>query len=128
MPKFRTVFPPVTAPFTIGHTDRILSVGSCFAEHIPRQMERLQFPVLRNPFGIVYNPVSVLGALEWLTDTAPFPESHLVEYGGLWHSFDHHGAFSRPEKSEALAAIQSSLERGRAFWAKTTTLLITFGT
>jgi hypothetical protein len=38
--------------------------GSCFAEHISQKLDRYKYNVLTNPFGIVYNPVSIARCIE----------------------------------------------------------------
>lgn len=45
-------------------TDRILFVGSCFAENIGRRFVDNQFDAVVNPYGTMYNPASVLHSVE----------------------------------------------------------------
>ena len=47
----------------VSHADRILLMGSCFAENIGRQLMDAGFQLDLNPFGILYNPLSVSSAL-----------------------------------------------------------------
>ena len=57
---------PVDVPspsWRIQPTDRILCVGSCFAGHIGRRFQADHFRAVVNPFGVMYNPVSVLHTL-----------------------------------------------------------------
>ena len=57
---------PVDVPspsWRILPTDRILCVGSCFAGHIGRRFQADHFRAVVNPFGVMYNPVSVLHTL-----------------------------------------------------------------
>ncbi len=91
-------------------------------------MERWKFPTLANPFGIVYNPVSLAKSLDFLLSGKVFSESDLFENAGLWHSFAHHGSFSQPDKSAALEQINRSLSDANRFLLETNRLVVTLGT
>ena len=45
--------------FKINPTDKLLFVGSCFAENIGRRFVDNQFDAIVNPYGTMYNPASV---------------------------------------------------------------------
>ncbi len=128
MQSFRTVFPPSRSGVSISHTDRTLCIGSCFAEQMGGRLERLKFPTLVNPFGIVFNPISIGKSLGRLLSGEPFGEADLLENQGLWHSFEHHGSFSSPDKSLALHAINQSFSRAKSFLGNTNRLVVTLGT
>ncbi|MEO1415459.1 MAG: GSCFA domain-containing protein [Bacteroidota bacterium] len=89
------LFPILQSPF-ISHTDKILTLGSCFADMIGNQLARHKFDVLHNPLGIAYNPLSLfrmleigLGTIAVTWDQAP--------HGNYWHSFDLHSQFVHPD-------------------------------
>jgi len=92
------------------------------------KLDQLKFNVTANPFGIIYNPVSVSGVLEKLLSPDRFAEDDLFEHLGLWHSFAHHGRFSHPDKTLALANINSALSASKLFLEKTARLVLTLGT
>ena len=50
--------------FKINPTDKLLFVGSCFAENIGRRFVDNQFDAVVNPYGTMYNPASVLHTVE----------------------------------------------------------------
>jgi hypothetical protein len=128
MIPFRTILPPLQSGLRFSHNDSILCTGSCFAEHIGGRLGRWKFPVLANPFGIVYNPVSLAESLDFLLSDQDFSEKDLFENAGLWHSFAHHGSFSHPEKTAALDRISCSLSGAKAFLSTTNRLIVTLGT
>ena len=47
------------ADFKIDYRSSLMFVGSCFADNISRQWANLKFNVLSNPFGTIYNPLSI---------------------------------------------------------------------
>lgn len=135
MQPFRTVFPSFRSLISIAHTDRVLCIGSCFAEQMGSRLERLKFPTLVNPFGIVFNPVSIGKSLERLLapvgmnpSESLFTDADLVKHQGLWHSLEHHGRFSQPDRAVALEGINHSFSTAKAFLKNANRLVVTLGT
>ena len=64
---FRTIVPLPEAPFRIGAAERVLCIGSCFADEIGRRFQDDHFPTVANPFGVMYNPASVLHSVTKVT-------------------------------------------------------------
>ncbi len=127
-PVFRTVMPPMSYPFAIAHQDGLLSVGSCFTEHIGVRLSDFKFTNTLNPFGIIYNPISLANSLAYLVGESLFEHTDLFDYQGLWHSFAHHGRFSHPDRTQALAGMNASLHTARAALPSVNRLLLTLGT
>ena len=50
--------------FRIEPGDRILTVGSCFADHLGKKFRDEAFPADVNPYGVMYNPASILHTVE----------------------------------------------------------------
>ena len=59
--------------FKINPTNKLLFVGSCFAENIGRRFVENQFDAIVNPYGTMYNPASVLHTVE---RCSPSPRPH----------------------------------------------------
>ncbi len=58
---------PVTIPqpkFDIPPFERILLVGSCFAQNMGKRFVDAQFRATVNPYGVMYNPASILHTVE----------------------------------------------------------------
>lgn len=120
--KLQTIVDIQPSAWKIGYEDRILMVGSCFSDEIGAQMQERYLNVTCNPFGTLYNPLSIAQALT-MTDT---PE--LIEHDGLWHSMAHHGAFSRATKEEAEQAVRASIETMQKALKEASVVIVTFGT
>lgn len=58
--EFRTRVEIGPPDFTIEPMEPMLFVGSCFADSIGQRFREERFPVTVNPYGVMYNPVSVL--------------------------------------------------------------------
>ena len=50
--------------FRIGPCERMLFVGSCFADKIGARFREEGFPVIVNPYGTMYNPASIFHTME----------------------------------------------------------------
>ena len=62
--EFRTKIDIERSASQIAPCARMLFVGSCFADSIGKRFEEERFPVTVNPFGTMYNPVSVWHTVE----------------------------------------------------------------
>lgn len=69
--KFRTEIDIAPLGVKIGYGNRILALGSCFAEHIAGTARRTRFRIVTNPTGILFNPLSIAAALRSYADEAP---------------------------------------------------------
>ena len=120
--KLQTIVDIAPSKWKIGYEDRILLLGSCFSDEIGEQMSQRYLQVTSNPFGTLYNPLSIAQALN-MTEV---PE--LVEHEGLWHSMAHHGSFSRAAKEDAQEAVSASIETMQKALKEASVVIVTFGT
>jgi hypothetical protein len=81
-----------------------------------------------NPFGVVYNPISVKRSLEILLDEKVYEAKDLDYFNGLWYSWDHHSSFSNPDQQKALQKINAGIAVGAAQLKKASFILFTYGT
>lgn len=128
MSQFRTVLPIPKSDIQINHQDNILGIGSCFVENIGHLLINYKFPCLLNPFGILYNPISIQQSIELLLSEESYTQEKLVENKEIWYSFEHHGSFSHPKPVQALKQINESLTQARTHLKTTKVILITLGT
>lgn len=112
----------------IKHSDIIMIMGSCFAENIGNKLSDNKFRCDRNPFGILYNPMSIYEALSCILENKKYTDTDLMESGGKWFSLMHHGAFSSASKEECLNNINIRISEGHENLKKADWLIITFGT
>ena len=125
--------PVLVAPLPVQFSldDRIMVLGSCFADSIGSRLSAAGFQVCVNPFGTLYNPVSVFNSVARLSSGHAFAEADCVEMGagaGLVCSWSHHTSFARPTAKEFLSGANSALAKASEFWKSANKLLITLGT
>ena len=106
----------------IGYGDKILLLGSCFADNIGAKFSEHYFQATVNPFGTLYNPASIAAAITNVGN------SQLVEHNGLWHSMMHHGAFSGKDQEEVLTRCEQSRALQQRALMEASTVVVTFGT
>lgn len=129
--KLQTPVETGRSAVSISLKDRIFVLGSCFADNIGGKMVDLGFDVCVNPFGTLYNPVSICNSVARLTSGIPFSESECVQMGagaGLVCSFSHHTTFARRTEDEFLNVANASLKEASLWWKAATKVIITLGT
>ena len=95
---------------TIDYQDPLLFMGSCFSVNIHTKLHKLKFNTISNPFGIVYNPISLSNQLNRIVYNTKYELKDLQFHNERWFSFDHHSDFSFTSKTDCLSAINDSLE------------------
>lgn len=126
--KFQTIIDIPLYQWKTGYSEKNIFMGSCFTENVGNRMADLKFGTDINPFGILYNPVSISNGLRFLLENKEFTEADLIEADGLWHSFYHHGRFSCAEKQQTIDTINYRIKSSSEILRKAGFLFITFGT
>lgn len=114
----------------IEHTNRIMSLGSCFSENIGQRLIEAKFLCDMNPFGALYNPFSIAKALREILDNRVYKHSdpELFFSYGQWHSYMHHSCFSTETESACIELINNRLQQASKILTSLDILLLTFGT
>ena len=120
--KLQTLVDIPASPWKIGYEDHILMIGSCFSDEIGAQMQQRYLHVTCNPFGTLYNPISIANAINM--DAVP----ELIEHDGLLHSMAHHGSFSRANREETEQAVRNSIDALQKAMNEASVVIVTFGT
>ena len=110
--EFRTkVELPAKGP-KIQHTDRLMIWGSCFSEHIGNLLAAHKFNCDVNPFGVLYNPMSIATSIQCLLKKVLYQKEDLREEQGGWYSLMHHSTFSSHEAEDCLQKINQRIAQG----------------
>jgi len=107
----------------------VLTVGSCFAEVLGRQMADYKLPVLNNPFGTLFNPYSIAKLLTLALENAPPHEDLYVQNAdGIWQHYDFHSSFWADSREALEQQLMAALTQVREFLNSSEVLVVTFGT
>lgn len=115
-------------PWKMDYSKSMMFFGSCFSENMGQKLLDMKFNVDLNPFGILYNPVSIANSLKILLENRVFTKADLFQDQGLWSSFYHHSRFSDVDLDVSLEKINDRISFSRESLLKADSLLITFGT
>ena len=116
---------------SISYKDKIMMLGSCFSDNIGQQMEGLGFDICVNPFGTLYNPLSILSSIEKLANGYTFDDQDCIQIGAgdeRWCSFCHHTSFARADKTEFIEHANKALKDAAEFFRSCNKVVITLGT
>ena len=79
--EFRTPVTITLAPFAIEPRERMLFVGSCFADNIGRRFVEDKFRATVNPYGVMYNPASIMHTVKRWTGELVAAQSEASDSG-----------------------------------------------
>ena len=127
MDSFRTII-PIQKELDINHSNKVMMFGSCFTENIGQKLIDHKFSVSCNPLGILFNPISILQAINRIVDNKKVTEQELFEHEGVWNSFSFHSQFAQLSVSEYLANINPIIDASHQFIKSCDFLFITLGT
>ena len=131
MMKLQTPVADEPCKVGISYEDKIMMLGSCFTDNIGRQLVDYGFDVCVNPFGTLYNPVSILRSVERLISGTPFTAEDCVQIGAgdtRWCSFSHHTSFARASREEFLEHANMALKAAHEHFLSCSKVIITLGT
>ncbi|MDY4431832.1 MAG: GSCFA domain-containing protein, partial [Prevotella sp.] len=117
-------------PMTLQPSDRLMMLGSCFAQHVGEELSHALPPtdIDVNPFGVLYNPLSIAGAVGSLLSVAP-PVGHIFHGAdGVFHSWLHTSRFSARTEAECRERITLRHAAARGLLQSASLLCVTFGT
>ena len=129
--KLMTPVADVPCKVGISYNDKIMMLGSCFSDNIGGQLKDFGFDVCVNPFGTLYNPLSILQSVRMLLGDSIFGPEDCVEIGAgdsRICSFSHHTSFARTSEEEFLVHANGALSEAREFFKECDKVIITLGT
>jgi len=126
--KFRTELKKQDYPFRIKHMNKLMFLGSCFSDEISMKFRLEGFDILSNPFGTLYNPVSICNSLEDIIEARQISANALVKHDSVWVSLQHNTAFRNTDPGKLLKQINDQTNVAHHFLKNTNYLFITLGT
>lgn len=112
----------------ISYSSKVMMIGSCFASNMGERMCRLKFDVMVNPYGVLYNPLSISAALLEIVADKVYSDDDLIFFDGRYHSMMHHSSFSGDDSAVVLSNINAALQQAHDCLLQADWLILTFGT
>jgi GSCFA family protein len=126
--KFRTPLAPIDTSNKIDLAQPLLAIGSCFAESIGDKLNDNKFDALINPFGTIFDPLSITRLLNRsLDDKTPDPETYILSQG-VYKNLELHSSFAGLSQDELELQIRARLLITGKFLRTAKWLIVTFGT
>ncbi|MCB9251808.1 MAG: GSCFA domain-containing protein [Flavobacteriales bacterium] len=127
-PELSIKFPLLPDKF-IKPDEHFFMIGSCFSENIGQKISSSGYEVCLNPFGILYNPVSIGLAIKRILDLELYDANEFIfTHEKRFVSPDHHGKFSGLEVMELHNRINGSLKEANVFLKKQGVVIVTLST
>lgn len=125
---FRTEIEQVKGKFQIDLSDNLLFMGSCFADRIGAKFRDCKFSTKVNPFGVIFNPLSIFKLLN-ITLSKLYPkESAFIKNQDVYYNFDFHSDLSSLNKQELNNTLIENINALNSYLPTVNYLILTFGT
>lgn len=128
MLKLRTEIDTASNGLKITHADKLLFIGSCFSDEIGRCLTERGFDTSVNPFGPLYNPLSILNCIERSLDEQFYTIEDLTQGPRGYHCLDYATRFSGEDSNKILNDINSRLSTLKERIEQGAVVFITLGT
>jgi len=125
--KFRTTLPSFPKDNFISYNSEIHTVGSCFADSIGNRLIRDGFSATVNPFGIVFNPISIVDVFDHAL-SGKIEEELFIERSNHWFHFNYHSDMHAGSRNDLIELLRTKQEVMKTKLLNADVLVITFGT
>jgi GSCFA family protein len=126
--QFRTQIPLSKISNPIDYNSKVLALGSCFAENMADKFDYFKFQNETNPFGIIFNPVSIEKIIERTVQEKWFTEKEVFFHNERWHSFEVHSDLSNWDREELLETLNKAISETNKQLKEASHIIITYGT
>jgi hypothetical protein len=111
----------------IDYHSKIVSLGSCFAVNMADKLDYFKFESDCNPFGIIFNPVSIEKLVYRIMHSIIFTEKDIFFHNESWHCYEVHSEISNPDKEEFLNSLNNISKQAKQQISDATHFIITLG-
>jgi hypothetical protein len=112
----------------INYNSKIVLLGSCFAENMSEKFDYFKFQSSVNPFGIIFNTISIEKLIHRAIHKIEFNENEVFFHNELWHCFEVHSQLSDFSKELVISKLNHLLHQFRIQIEEATHIIITYGT
>ena len=110
--KFRTEIEVAPWVEPIGYSQRIVSLGSCFATNIAQRLHDRKFNVTSSPTGILFNPASIAAAVRDMVEGRIVTPEELISLNGNYVSYRFHSSVSGATPEATAEHMNETLRAG----------------
>jgi len=126
--NLRTTFNIPSFNSKISHHSKMMAIGSCFATMLGKRLEDRKYDLLVNPFGTIFNPVSLFSLLKnSIIEYQPNP-AEIIYYQGRYIHYQYHSSISTDTEVELMSRLNTIHQVTGNYLKESTHLFITLGT
>ena len=126
--NFRTEIQIKKSQEKICHKQKILLLGSCFAQNMQVKFAEGGFEAMY-PFGAIYNPYSVANSFKLIAEEQMPSAESLFFQKEKWNSYAFHSSYSSADKNEAIRQMSEAITRANDFLnSENPIIIVTLGT
>lgn len=126
--QFTTKIPVQKSAFPIDYDSKVMLLGSCFAENMGKKFDYFKFQATTNPFGIIFNTVSLERLIRRAVENRTFTENDIFFHNDLWHCYEVHSELSNSDKDAFLESLNNIIRSTNKQLNDSTHIIITLGT
>ncbi|MDJ1467890.1 GSCFA domain-containing protein [Cytophagaceae bacterium DM2B3-1] len=126
--EFRTNISPLSSPFRLSLQSYVVTIGSCFADVMGTRLYHNKLKVLVNPYGTVFNPISLAQLLELSLNQQTINPDRFVQVQDYWYHYDFHSRLSASTQEELTTKLENAIQQTSSFLKKADFLILTLGT
>ncbi|TVZ08909.1 GSCFA family protein [Cellulophaga sp. RHA_52] len=126
--KLQTKVPLKPSTFQINYSNKLLLLGSCFAEHIGNKFSYYKMQAVTNPFGVLFHPQAITQLVKNAVLEEKYTEKDIFNQNERWHSFNAHSVLSTPSKQKLVQNLNAAVTETRQVLTNATHIVVTLGT
>lgn len=124
---FRTEIKPQLVNPILSYNSPIFSVGSCFAQEIGQKLIDLQLPIIVNPYGTIYNPISIQRNITWSLEPFDLNTDLIVHDQSVFKHFHFHSDVRSLSKEGLIQKLKNLHQQTQSHLQRTKTLFLSLG-
>lgn len=112
----------------IDYKSNLLFMGSCFSDNMFALLHKYKFQAKTNPFGILYNPVSIINALHMFMENSRVDEKDIVKREDVYYCYFMHSKVNAATREALMDKVQRIIQEGQTMLKNASHIILTFGT
>jgi hypothetical protein len=108
--------------------DPIITAGSCFADCMGGKFQENKFKILANPFGTIYNPISLHKQYLKTMNNSGVDEGNIIKNQGLYFHYNFHSQFAGETREELVETLNKKISQAHEMLKSARWFIITWGT
>ncbi|MEP0263552.1 GSCFA domain-containing protein [Dokdonia sp.] len=126
--KLQTNIPLQPFQHPLGYENKMLLLGSCFAENIGDKLAYHKFQSIVNPYGILFHPLAIERVLQDAYNDENYGEETIFELDGVWKSFIAHSRLNSSTKGAIIDKLKEVQSQLKTALQEASHIFITLGT